>query len=137
LSDAVTAGAIDLVVVGSHPLRALGIVAEVRKRTSVPVLIVRSPLEESAADRGNRLLCVGLSARGQRAVVKFLQEHASPSDQAALLSPRELSSDLGRMRSLGRCRASSERGQPMQLLARHYPTSTAVPRIFRQSFCLA
>ena len=48
LSDAVTAGAIDLVVVGFHPLRALGIVAEVRKRTSVPVLIVRSPLEGSA-----------------------------------------------------------------------------------------
>ena len=34
LSDAVTAGAIDLVVVGSPQMRALGLVAEVRKRTS-------------------------------------------------------------------------------------------------------
>jgi REP element-mobilizing transposase RayT len=33
LSDAVTAGAIDLVVVGSPQMRALGLVAEVRKRT--------------------------------------------------------------------------------------------------------
>jgi phosphatidylserine/phosphatidylglycerophosphate/cardiolipin synthase-like enzyme len=101
LSDAVTAGAIDLVVVGSPQMRALGLVAEVRKRTQAPVLVVRSPLEASARDGGNRLLCVGLSARGRRAVVKFLQEHASSSDRAVLLSTRALSSgDLGRMREV-------------------------------------
>src|SRR5271157_2696599 len=101
LSDAVTAGAIDLVVVCSPQMRALGLVAEVRKRTQAPVLVVRSPLEASARDGGNRLLCVGLSARGRRAVVKFLEEHASPSDRAVLLSTRALSSgDLGRMREV-------------------------------------
>ncbi len=99
LSDAVTAGAIDLVVVGSLPIRALGLVAEVRKRTSAPVLVVRSPLKAAARDRGNRLLCVGLSARGRRAAVKFLQERTSPSDRAVLLCTKVLSSeDLGRMR---------------------------------------
>ncbi len=99
LSDAVTAGAIDLLVVGSLPLRALALVAEVRKRTAAPVLVVRWPLEASARDRGNRLLCVGLSARGRQAVVKFLQERTSPSDRAVLLCTRALSSeDLGRMR---------------------------------------
>ena len=119
LSDAVTAGAIDLVVVGSHPLRALGIVAEVRKRTSVPVLVVRSPLEGSARNQGKRLLCVGLSVRGRRAVVKFLQEHTSPSDQAALLFPRALSSgDLGRMREVLGIAAElhPSEGQPMRQL---------------------
>ncbi|MGA8580135.1 MAG: phospholipase D-like domain-containing protein [Bryobacteraceae bacterium] len=101
LSDAVTAGPIDLVVVGSPQMRTLGLVAEVRKRTQAPMLVVRSPLEASARDGGNRLLCVGLSARGRRAVVKFLQEHASPSDRAVLLSARALSSgDLGRMREV-------------------------------------
>src|SRR5512136_3072120 len=119
LSDAVTAGAIDLVVVGSLPMRALGVVAEVRKRTSAPVLVVRSPLEAAARDGGNRLLCVGLSARGRRAVVKFLQENASPSDHAALLFPRVLSSgDLGRMREVLGIPAELHPcdGQPMRQL---------------------
>jgi len=101
LSDAVTAGAVDLVVVGSPQMRALGLVAEVRKRTSAPVLVIQAPLEASAGDGGNRLLCVGLSARGRRAMVKFLQEHGSPSDRAVLLSSRALSSeDLGEMREV-------------------------------------
>jgi cardiolipin synthase A/B len=99
LSDAVISGAIDLLVVGSLPMSALGLVAEVRKRTSVPVFVARSPLEASAGDGGNRLLCVGLSARGRRAVVSFLSEHASPKDRIVLLSTKALSSkDLGRMR---------------------------------------
>jgi phosphatidylserine/phosphatidylglycerophosphate/cardiolipin synthase-like enzyme len=101
LSDAVTAGAIDLVVVGHPQMRALELVAEVRKRTPAAVLVVRSPLEASARDGGNRLLCVGLSARGRRAVVKFLQEQASPSDRAVLLSTRALPpQDLGEMREV-------------------------------------
>ncbi|MEW6366168.1 MAG: hypothetical protein AB1714_16195 [Acidobacteriota bacterium] len=99
LSDAVTAGAIDLLVVGSPTLRVSRLVAEVRKRTSVPVLVVRSPLKTSAPDAGNRLLCIGLSERGRRAVAKFLQEHGSPADRAVLLSTKALSSkDLDRMR---------------------------------------
>jgi phosphatidylserine/phosphatidylglycerophosphate/cardiolipin synthase-like enzyme len=101
LADAVTAGAIDLVVVGSPQMHALGLVAEVRRRTPVPVLIVRSPLEASPGDGSNRLLCVGLSTRGRRAVEKFLQEQASPSDRAVLLSTRALSpQDLGEMREV-------------------------------------
>ena len=101
LSDAVTAGAIDLVVVGSPTMRVSRLVAEVRKRTSVPVLIVRPPLKTSAPDVGNRLLCVGLSERGRRAVAKFLQEHGSTADRAVLLSTKALSSkDLHRMREV-------------------------------------
>ena len=92
LSDAVTAGAIDLVVVGFPATLALvGLAAAVRKRTAASVLVVRPPLDASAGDGGIRLLCVGLSARGQRALVKFLQEHASPSDRAVMLSSPMLS----------------------------------------------
>jgi phosphatidylserine/phosphatidylglycerophosphate/cardiolipin synthase-like enzyme len=52
-------------------------------------------------------------------VVKFLQEHASPSDQAALLFPRELSSkDLDRMREILGISAElhASEGQPMRQL---------------------
>ncbi|MFY9727870.1 MAG: universal stress protein, partial [Bryobacteraceae bacterium] len=42
LTDAVATSAIDLVVVAALPLRSLSVVVELRKRSSVPVLCVRS-----------------------------------------------------------------------------------------------
>ena len=91
LADAVTASAIDLVVVGSVPMRTLGLVAELRKRSPVSVLCVPSPLGAAVPEGGNRLLCVGLSARERRAVVGFLRDHTRPGDRAVLLSSKPLS----------------------------------------------
>jgi phosphatidylserine/phosphatidylglycerophosphate/cardiolipin synthase-like enzyme len=90
LADAVAACGIDLVVVGSLPLRTLSIVAELRKRAVVPVLCAREAAAPRTAE-GNRLLCVGLSLSGRRAVIKFLRAHGGPADRAVVLSPRPLS----------------------------------------------
>jgi len=101
LAETVSGGGIDLVVVGSLPARSLALVAELPKRSAVPVLVIRPGLGEAARDGGNRLLCVGLSARGLRAVVKFLREHAAPTDRAVLLSSTALSpSELDELREV-------------------------------------
>lgn len=86
LTDVVRASAIDLVVIGSLPLHAVAVVAEFRKRTSVPVLWTHAGPTIASHDAGTRLLCVGLSAGGRAAVVTFLRDHASPPDRAVLLS---------------------------------------------------
>lgn len=91
LSEAVTGRGVDLVVVGPLPARALALVAELPKRCAVPVLVARVPTETVDGDAGTRLLCVGLSARGRSAVVKFLREHAARADRAVLLSSTPLS----------------------------------------------
>jgi phosphatidylserine/phosphatidylglycerophosphate/cardiolipin synthase-like enzyme len=92
LSEAVTGRGIDLVVVGSLPARTLALAAELPKRSAVAVLVARPALPEQPAPHGgNRLLCVGLSARGRSAVVKFLREHAAATDRAVLLSSAPLS----------------------------------------------
>jgi phosphatidylserine/phosphatidylglycerophosphate/cardiolipin synthase-like enzyme len=91
LAEAVTGGGVDLVVAGALPPRALAIVAELPKRSAVPVLIARPALADPAAGGGSRLLCVGLSARGRRAIVKFLRERAAPANRAVLLSRAPLS----------------------------------------------
>jgi phosphatidylserine/phosphatidylglycerophosphate/cardiolipin synthase-like enzyme len=101
LAEAVAACDIDLVVVGSVPLRTLSMVGELRKRRSVPVLCVRSAPASSGPEGGNRLLCEGSSSRGRSVVVRFIRDHASPPDRAVLLSPEPLSSeDLLRLREV-------------------------------------
>ena len=101
LADAVATYDIDLVVVGAVPLRTLSMVAELRKRSSVPVLCVRSATASSGPEGGHRILCVGLSSRGRAVVVSFLRDHASPQDRAVLLSPEPLSpEDLLRLREV-------------------------------------
>jgi phosphatidylserine/phosphatidylglycerophosphate/cardiolipin synthase-like enzyme len=93
LVDAVATCDIDLVVVGDVPLRTLSIVAELRKRSALPVLCVRSAYESSGPEGGSRMLCVDLSSRGRAAVVNFIRDHASPQDRIVLLSSEPLSSD--------------------------------------------
>lgn len=101
LAEAVIGGGIDLVVVGSLPAPSLALVAELPKRSAVPVLVARPRLLEPPREEGNRLLCVGLSARGRRAVVKFLRERAAPADRAVLLSSTPLSpSELDELREV-------------------------------------
>jgi cardiolipin synthase len=91
LAEAVAASDIDLVVVGSLPLRTLSMVVELRKRAAVPVLCAREAATPRTVEGGNRLLCVGLSLSGRRAVIKFLLAHGSPADRAVVLSARPLS----------------------------------------------
>ncbi len=91
LAEAVTGGGIDLVVVGALPARSLALVAELPRRSAVSVLVARPRLAEPAREGSHRLLCVGLSARGRRAMLKFLREHAEPADRVVLLSSTALS----------------------------------------------
>ncbi len=101
LTDAVATSAIDLVVVAALPLRSLSVVVELRKRSSVPVLCVRSAPASADLESGTRMLCVGLSARGRSALVRFLRDHAGPLDRTMLLSAESLSSeDLLRLREV-------------------------------------
>jgi phosphatidylserine/phosphatidylglycerophosphate/cardiolipin synthase-like enzyme len=101
LSETVTGRGVDLVVVGSLPARPLALVAELPKRCAVPVLVARPPLETPEPHAGLRLLCVGLSARGRSAMVKFLREHAARTDRAVLLSSTPLSaSELNELREV-------------------------------------
>jgi hypothetical protein len=101
LADAVATHDIDLVVVGSLPLRTLSMVAELRKRAVVPVLCAREAAAPRTAEGGNRLLCVGLSLSGRRAVIKFLRAHGGPADRAVVLSARPLSeADLLELREV-------------------------------------
>jgi len=101
LADAVATSAIDLVVVASLPLRSLSVIVELRKRSSVPVLCIRSTPASLDPESGTRMLCVGLSARGRLAVGQFLRDHAGPLDLAVLLSAEPLSSeDLLRLREV-------------------------------------
>jgi cardiolipin synthase A/B len=103
LVDAVAAGDIDLVVVGSLPLRTLSIAMELRNRAVVPVLCVRQGPARPTAEGGNRLLCVGLGVSGRRAVLQFLRAHGGPTDRATVLSARPLSdADLLELREVAR-----------------------------------
>ena len=61
------------------PLRTLSMVAELRKRSSVPVLCVRSAPASSGPEGGNRMLCVGLSSRGRAAVVRLHPGSCQPA----------------------------------------------------------
>jgi cardiolipin synthase len=65
------------------------------------VLVARPTLGEPALEGGSRLLCVGLSERGRRAIVKFLRERAAPADRVVLLSRSPLSeAELAELREV-------------------------------------
>ena len=65
LADAVATYDIDLVVVGSLPLRTLSMVAELRKRSARAGAVCSSRRPASSGpEGGNRMLCVGLSREG-------------------------------------------------------------------------
>jgi phosphatidylserine/phosphatidylglycerophosphate/cardiolipin synthase-like enzyme len=101
VAEAVATYDIDLVVVGSLPLRTLSLVAELRRRAVVPVLCAREAAAPRTAEGANRLLCVGLSLSGRRAVIKFLRAHGDPADRAVVLSPRPLAeADLIELREV-------------------------------------
>ena len=101
LADAVATYASTSWSLARLPLRTLSMVAELRKRSSVPVLCVRSAPASSGPEGGSRMLCVDLSSRGRSAVVRFIRDHASPPDRAVLLSSEPLSSeDLLRLREV-------------------------------------
>lgn len=86
LTAIVTTCAIDVVVTSVQPLRTVPLLAELRKRTSVPLLWTHAGPTVASHDAGTRLLCVGLSVGGRAAVITFLRDHASPPDRAVLLS---------------------------------------------------
>lgn len=101
LAKTVAASASDLVVVGSLQLHTLSLVAELRRQSAVAVLCIRSAAESGAVAGVNRLLCVGLSARGRSAVMAFLRDQAGPADRIALLLPGPLSAeDLAELREV-------------------------------------
>jgi len=101
LADAAKAGSIDLVVVGELRTRSLAVVAQLRKRSSLPVLFARSVAEASAPGEGARLLCLGVSARERRAVGQFLRDHATATDRAVLLTTTRLAPmDLAELREV-------------------------------------
>ena len=107
LADAVATYDIDLVVAGSLPLRTLSMVAELRKRSSVPVLCVRSAPASSRPEGGNRMLCVGLSSRERSVVVRFIRDHASPQDEPCSCRPNRCRPRI--CSGCVRCRTSLQR----------------------------
>ena len=138
LADAVATYDIDLVVVGSLPLRTLSMVAELRKRAVVPVLCAREAAAPRTAEGGNRLLCVGLSLSGRRAVITFLRDHGGPADRAVVLSARPLSeADLLELREVAgiapTVELSGDTHQPLRHLlgpeARQGIDLVVVPRV--------
>ena len=109
LAEIVDTSAIDLVVANMPPLRTVPILAELRKRMSVPVLWVGTAPDIASNHAGARLLCVGLSARGRAAVLMFLRDHAGPSDRAVLVSTRPSSpEDLRKLRDVSGISAEVE-----------------------------
>ena len=130
LADAVATYDIDLVVVGSLPLRTLSMVAELRKRAVVPVLCARKAAAPRTAEGGNRLLCVGSSLSGRRAVIEFLRAHGGPANRAVVLSARPLSeADLLELREVAGIAPTVElSGDPHQPL-RHLLGPEARQRI--------
>jgi cardiolipin synthase len=99
LTDLVGATGADLVVVDSTLRSSLRLAAQLRKQRPIAVLYV--PRIAAPIDRGNRFLCVGLSARERWAVGAFLKTHTEAGDRAVLLSSAPLSQeDLRQMHNV-------------------------------------
>ena len=96
LAELLGASRADLLVLAEPTLRLVSMGGEVRKRVTLPVLIVGS----SAADDHpiREIVCEAIGSRARRAVGIFLRDHGTPELHVAVLAgprlPGELSADL-------------------------------------------
>lgn len=78
---------IDLLVAGSLPLRAIPLIADLRKRRSIEVLWIPESMLHVDGRPFKRLVCVAMGRRAGASIASFLRDRCDSSHEVTVLTP--------------------------------------------------